>query len=97
MPSYIYIYIHVYSSCSELVFNETQVFNEMQPLLSLGLCCLTEDWKGGLGLGSQALPDQSQQPTLKEPPARDRVFAAIRLWHPAALCQDLQGRWEHSV
>lgn len=41
MPLLLLLFL-IQSSCSELVFKETQVFKKMQPLLSLGLCCSTE-------------------------------------------------------
>lgn len=50
-----------HSSCSDLVFSETQVFYEIQPLLSLA--CLTEALEGGFGRGPQPFPSRGQQPT----------------------------------
>lgn len=41
--------IHIYSSCSDLVFNETQ------SLLFLDLSCLPEALEEGLGRGPQSL------------------------------------------
>lgn len=41
MPLLLLLFL-IQSSCSELVFKETQIFKKRQPLLSLGLCCSTE-------------------------------------------------------
>lgn len=79
----------IHSSHSELVFSETQVFKEMQPLSSLGLCCLTRGLEGGVW-GWDPRPFliwTNTNPEGVPPLTRASVRVSVA---PTTLCQDPQ-------
>lgn len=69
-----------------------------QPLLFLGLSCLTEALEGVWDSDPRPFSEWGQQPTLGEASlTRAGCLLAARTWACQDLCLDLQDGWEHSV